>query len=221
VLLVEDDEIVRESTARGLEAEGFEVDVAVDGADALAMFDAERHDVLVLDLMLPRATGMAVLRAVRDQAETAVVMVSGHGDDVNRVLALELGADDFVAKPVGARELALRVRNALRRGHSSGDEVLRFDGLEIWPARREAWVDGRRVDLTGKEFELLLHFARSPGRVLTRSALLQQVWGSNIAWQSPSTVTEHVYRLRRKLEPDPAAPRWLHTVRGAGYRFGG
>jgi two-component system, OmpR family, phosphate regulon response regulator PhoB len=221
VLLVEDDEQLRESTARGLEREGFEVDVSDDGADAIECFDPQRHNAVIVDLMMPRASGMAVLRAVRERADVVVVVMSGHGDEVNRVIALELGAADFVAKPVSARELGLRVRNALRRGAPPSDDVLRFDGLEVWPSRREALVDGRRVDLTAKEFELLEHLARVPGEIVSRATLLQKVWGSHAGWQSPATVTEHVYRLRQKLEPDPDAPRWIHTVRGAGYRFGG
>jgi DNA-binding response OmpR family regulator len=176
---------------------------------------------VIVDLMMPRASGIAVLRAVRDRADVVVIVLSGHGDEVNRVIALELGAADFVAKPVSARELALRVRNALSHGSSPSVEVLRFDGLELWPARREALVEGRRIDLTAKEFELLEHLARSPGEIVTRATLLQRVWGSHAGWQSPATVTEHIYRLRQKLEPDPSTPRWIHTVRGVGYRFGG
>jgi DNA-binding response OmpR family regulator len=220
VLLVEDDDQLRESTARGLEREGFEVDVSTDGADAIERFDPDRHDVVVVDLMMPRASGVAVLRAVRERSDVVVVVLSGHGDEVNRVIALELGAADFVAKPVSARELGLRVRNALGHGAPPAVEVLRFDGLELWPARREAHVEGRRIDLTAKEFELLEHLARSRGEIVTRAALLHHVWGSHAGWQSPATVTEHVYRLRQKVEPDPSSPRWIHTVRGAGYRFG-
>jgi len=221
VLLVEDEELLLESTARGLEREGFEVDVSADGADAIERFDPDRHEAVIVDLMMPRASGIAVLRAVRDRADVVVIVLSGHGDEVNRVIALELGAADFVAKPVSARELALRVRNALSHGSSPSVEVLRFDGLELWPARREALVEGRRIDLTAKEFELLEHLARSPGEIVTRATLLQRVWGSHAGWQSPATVTEHIYRLRQKLEPDPSTPRWIHTVRGVGYRFGG
>jgi two-component system phosphate regulon response regulator PhoB len=220
VLLVEDDEQVRVSTARGLEREGFEVDVSADGADAIERFDPGRHEAVVVDLMMPGASGVAVLRSVRERSDAVVVVLSGHGDEVNRVIALELGAADFIAKPVSARELGLRVRNALGLSAPPGVEVLRFDGLELWPARREAHVDGRRIDLTAKEFELLEHLARSPGAILTRAALLQRVWGSHAGWQSPATVTEHVYRLRQKVEPDPSNPRWIHTVRGVGYRFG-
>jgi two-component system phosphate regulon response regulator PhoB len=175
---------------------------------------------VVVDLMMPGASGVAVLRSVRERSDAVVVVLSGYGDEVNRVIALELGAADFIAKPVSARELGLRVRNALGLSAPPGVEVLRFDGLELWPARREAHVDGRRIDLTAKEFELLEHLARSPGAILTRAALLQRVWGSHAGWQSPATVTEHVYRLRQKVEPDPSNPRWIHTVRGVGYRFG-
>ena len=220
MLLVEDDEQVRVSTARGLEREGFEVDVSADGADAIERFDPGRHEAVVVDLMMPGASGVAVLRSVRERSDAVVVVLSGYGDEVNRVIALELGAADFIAKPVSARELGLRVRNALGLSAPPGVEVLRFDGLELWPARREAHVDGRRIDLTAKEFELLEHLARSPGAILTRAALLQRVWGSHAGWQSPATVTEHVYRLRQKVEPDPSNPRWIHTVRGVGYRFG-
>ena len=220
VLLVEDDEALRRVTARGLELEGFEVDQAVDGEDALERFDPARHDVLVLDLMMPKASGMTVLREVRERGSVRVVLLSGYSDDASRVVALEMGADDFVTKPVGPRELALRLRNVLGRAQGlSEEEVLSFGSLELRPARRLATVDGDDLVLTGKEYELLEFLARSPGRVFSRAALLQGVWGSNVGWQSPNTVTEHVYRLRRKLEADPSRPRWLHTIRGSGYRF--
>ena len=219
VLLVDDDDLLREATTRGLELEGFEVDVAVDGEAAIARFDPDVHAVVVVDLLMPKATGMSVLRAVRERASTPVVVVSGYGDDATRVVALEMGAADFVTKPVGVRELALRLRNATCRPTASSEEVLRFGSLEVWPGRREVCVDGQRVELTERELDLLVHLARSPGQVHTRAMLLQRVWSSNVGWQSPTTVTEHIYRLRRKLEPDPDAPRWIHTVRGAGYRF--
>lgn len=221
VLLVDDDEGVRLSTARGLELEGFEVDLAADGNEAIDRFDPDQHDVVIVDLVMPKATGMTVLQAVRAGGATAVIVVSGHGDEVHRVVALEMGADDFVAKPINVRELALRVRNTLGRRRPAEEELLSFGELEIWPGRREVRVGGRKVDLTAMEFELLHQMAQARGEVLTRAVLLQRVWGSNIGWQSPSTVTEHMHRLRRKVEPDPSAPRWLHTVRGAGYRFSG
>jgi DNA-binding response OmpR family regulator len=133
-----------------------------------------------------------------------------------------MGADDFVTKPVGPRELALRLRNVLARAQAIADDgSLTFGSLVLHPKQRLATIDGAGRDLTGKEFELLEYLARSPGRVFSRAALLRGVWGSNVGWQSPDTVTEHVYRLRRKLEADPARPRWIHTVRGEGYRFGG
>ncbi len=220
VLLVDDDEAMRVAIARGLEHEGYEVDACGDGAEAIDRFDPARHAAVVVDLVMPKADGMAVLRAIRGEGGTPVVFVSGHGDEATRVAALEAGADDFVAKPIGARELALRVRNTIGRGRAGGSEdVLRFDELEVFPARHEAHVAGQRVDLTEREFALLLHLARAAGQVVSRATLLQEVWESDVDWQSPDTVTEHVYRLRRKLEAQPTAPRWIHTVRGAGYRF--
>jgi DNA-binding response OmpR family regulator len=221
VLVVDDDEQVLRAMARGLESEGFVVDAAVEAEAALRMFEPSRHDVLVVDLLMPRGSGMALLQQIRAVAPTPVIFLSGHGDDASRVAALELGAADFVAKPVVARELALRIRNVLGRGSSGqADEVLEYAGLELRPHRREARLAGELLDLTGKEYELLEHFVRSPGKVFSREALLQQVWGSNLGWQSPTTVTEHVYRLRQKLERGPS-PRLLHTVRGSGYCFGG
>jgi two-component system response regulator PrrA len=130
-----------------------------------------------------------------------------------------MGASDFVAKPVVARELALRIQNVLGRHPAPADGVIAYGDLELRPSRREARLGGERLDLTGREYDLLEHFVRSPGKVFSREVLLQQVWGSNLGWQSPSTVTEHVYRLRQKLE-DGDRPRLLHTVRGAGYCLG-
>ena len=221
MLLVEDDPALRRAVARGLQGEGFEVDPSADGQDAIDRFDPACHDGVIVDLLMPRASGMSVLRAVLERADVPVIVLSGHGDDTNRVLALELGAADFVAKPVTARELAIRLRNAFGRAATVSPSVLTFDGLEIDLAHRRVLLEGHPVDLTGMELDLLAFLARTPGKVFSRADLLRGVWGSNVGWQSPATVTEHIYRIRRKLEPGPDSPRWIHTVRGNGYRFAG
>lgn len=219
MLLVEDDASLRRAVARGLQGEGFEVDPVADGLEAIDRFDPDCHDAVVVDLLMPRASGIQVLRAVRDRADVPVLLLSGHGDDTNRVIALEMGAADFVAKPVTARELAIRLRNAVGRQAPPAAGTLTYDDLEIDLVHREVRRGGTRVELTGRELDLLGFLARSPGKVFSRAELLRGVWGSNAAWQSPATVTEHVYRVRQKLEVD-SGPRLIHTVRGAGYRFG-
>jgi two-component system, OmpR family, response regulator ResD len=223
ILIVDDEPIVREVLERYLTREGFEVATAADGPEALDAFQATKPDLMVLDLMLPTLDGLEVFRRIRERNGTAVIMLTARGQETDRVVGLELGADDYVAKPFSPREIVARVRAVLRRsgrGPSSApiEDVVRFDDLEIDPRAREVNVAGQEVSLTPREFELLHFLSSNPRTVYSRAQLLDALW--DIAFQGdPSTVTVHIRRLREKIEQDPSAPRPLVTVWGAGYRF--
>jgi len=221
VLVVDDEPMVREVLARYLEKEGFDVEVAEDGEQALAAFATSSPDLVLLDLMLPRIDGLEVFRRMREQAPTAVIMLTAKGEEVDRVVGLELGADDYVTKPFSPREVVARVRAVLRRStpHATDPHrVVAVDDLEIDGPRREVRRAGAPVRLTRKEFDLLFLLASNAGRAFTRSELLENVW--DFAWDGDTaTVTVHVRRLREKIEDDPSKPRHLVTVWGVGYRF--
>jgi DNA-binding response OmpR family regulator len=223
VLVVDDEPIVREVLSRYLAREGFDVETASDGKAALEVFEATRPQLVVLDLMLPRIDGLEVFRRIRARNGPAVIMLTARGKETDRVVGLELGADDYIAKPFSPREVVARVRAVLRRTRdatttASGEEILRFRELEVDTRTREVRVDGRRVALTPKEFDLLHFMASSPRTVFNRLYLLDQLWDASFDGD-PSTVTVHVRRLREKIEPDPSDPRHLVTIWGAGYRF--
>jgi two-component system response regulator ResD len=222
VLVVDDEPIVRDVLSRYLSREGFEVEVAADGQAALDVFEAIRPELIVLDLMLPGIDGLEVLRRIRSQNGGAVIMLTARGEEKDRVVGLELGADDYVAKPFSPREVVARVRAVLRRTRdtpvAAGQEILRFGDVEVDPRTREARVHGSPVELTPKEFELLQFMASSPRTVFNRLYLLDELWDASFEGD-PSTVTVHVRRLREKIESDPANPRHLITVWGVGYRF--
>jgi two-component system, OmpR family, response regulator ResD len=197
------------------------VDTASDGVAALERFEAGRPDLVLLDLMLPGVDGLEVFRRIRAQAPAAVIMLTAKGDETDRVVGLELGADDYITKPFSPREVVARVRTVLRRVRPDvlvPASPLRHGDLEIDYPRREVRLAGRPVKLTRKEFDLLLLLASRPGVTFTRSELLEQVW--DFAWEGDtSTVTVHIRRLREKIEVDPSDPRRLITVWGIGYRF--
>lgn len=206
--------------SRYLEREGFQVDTAADGREAAGLLENRHPDLVVLDLMIPHVNGLDLLQQIRRVGEIPVIVLTAKGDEGDRVLGLELGADDYVVKPFSPRELAARVRSVLRRtGSAPPDARMVFGPLNIDPATREVTVDGRMVELTAREFDLLAFLASSPRQVFSRGQLLAQVWGSSLEWQDPSTVTVHIGRIRHKIEPDPQAPRWIGTVWGVGYRF--
>lgn len=220
VLLVDDEAMVREVVTRYLEREGFAVAVAADGDAALELIGRCAFDLVVLDLMLPSVDGLSVLRELRCRGDTPVIVLTARGDEGDRVLGLELGADDYVVKPFSPRELAARVRSVMRRAAiPSPGGTLEFDGLEIDRVTREVRVDGRLAPLTRRQFDLLAFLASAPRQVFSRAQLLAQVWDSSPEWQDPATVTVHVGHLRQKIEHDPGRPRRLVTVRGVGYRF--
>ncbi|HKF90269.1 MAG TPA: response regulator transcription factor [Acidimicrobiia bacterium] len=222
VLVVEDDPTVAEVVTRYLEREGFAVESVGDGNEALASADAQLPDLVVLDIMLPGLDGLEVCRRLRSRAPIPVVMLTARGSEEDRVLGLELGADDYVSKPFSPRELTARVKAVLRRAGSPLGEVdtagtVEFDGLQIDLGAREARVHGELAALTAREFELLAFLVRRPRQVFRRDELLEHVWG--YTYGDTSTVTVHIRRLREKIEDDPSTPRRITTVWGVGYRF--
>jgi len=223
VLVVDDEPIVRDVLSRYLAKGGFAVETAEDGEQALAAFDASPPDLVLLDLMLPRLDGIEVFTRIRADHDTPVIMLTAKGEETDRVVGLEIGADDYVAKPFSPREVVARVRAVLRRSGAGADgepanAPLRFGDLEIDPRAREVRRGSDPVALTPKEFDLLLFLARHPGVVFSRLEVLEELW--DFAFDGdPSTVTVHVRRLREKVERDPSRPRHLVTVWGAGYRF--
>jgi two-component system response regulator RegX3 len=220
VLVVEDEESYSEALSYMLRKEGFEVAIAADGDTALKEFDRNGADIVLLDLMLPGIPGTEVCRQIRTTSTVPVIMVSAKDDEVDKVVGLELGADDYVTKPYSPRELVARIRAVLRRGQ---EPDLAPATLEAGPVRMDVerhvvTVDGNEQRLPLKEFELLEMFLRNPGRVLTRGQLIDRVWGSDYVGDT-KTLDVHVKRLRAKLEPDPSEPKYLVTVRGLGYKL--
>ena len=224
VLIVDDEPNIREVVGLYLSRDGHDVVSATDGEEALAVFRESEPDLVVLDLMLPKLSGLEVCRRMRAVRKVPLIMLTARGEEEERVLGLSLGADDYVAKPFSPRELAARVAAVLRRVEESsgptGRKVLSFEGLRVDPNTHEVLVDGEPATLTAREFDLLYHMASTPGRVYTRDQLMEKVWGYTFSADT-STVTVHVRRLREKVEPDPARPRYLQTVWGVGYKFGG
>jgi len=222
VLVVDDEDIVREVVCTYLEREGYSTCQASAGRAAMALIESERPDLIVLDVMLPEIDGFSILSQLRKHADIPVILLTARTEETDRVLGLELGADDYVVKPFSPRELAARVRSVLRRSTRAEpipDVAIEYEGLEIDGRSREVRVDGELVDLTAKEFDLLAFLASSPRQVFSRGQLLEQVWDSSTDWQDASTVTVHIRRIRRKIERDPNEPRWIATVWGVGYRF--
>jgi DNA-binding response OmpR family regulator len=221
ILVVDDEPMVREVVVAYLEREGFRVEEAATGSAALRQIEASRPDLVVLDVMLPELDGFSVLAELRRGGDIPVILLTARTEETDRVLGLELGADDYVVKPFSPRELVARVRSVLRRAAPpiATPEVLDFDGLVIDEQAREVSINGKPIEMTPKEFDLVAFLARSPRQVFSRGQLLEQVWDSSADWQDPSTVTVHVRRLRRKIEQDPEQPRWITTVWGVGYRF--
>jgi two-component system, OmpR family, response regulator ResD len=222
ILIVDDEPMVRDVLTRYLEQEGFTVRTAEDGPEALELAASAAPDLVVLDLMLPGLDGLEVLRRLRERGPIPVVLLTAKGGEIDRVVGLELGADDYVAKPFSPREVTARVRAVLRRGRPDLDadrpQVATFGDLEVDRMKREARRGGATLNLTRREFELLDLLTSQPGRTFTRSELLEGVW--DFAWAGDSsTVTVHVRRLRAKIERDPSSPEHLLTVWGVGYRF--
>lgn len=224
ILVVDDEPNIREVVSLYLRRDGHTVVSAADGEEALEVFRGSEPDLVVLDLMLPKMSGLEVCRHMNAERRVPLIMLTARGEEEERIVGLSLGADDYVVKPFSPRELAARVAAVLRRVEDSrepvGEKVLSFDGLRIDPNRREVKVGDDPVVVTAREFDLLHYLASSPGRVYTRDHLMETVWGYAFAAET-STVTVHVRRLREKIEADPAHPRFLQTVWGVGYKFGG
>ena len=221
VLIVEDEESFADPLAFLLRKEGFTAAVAGTGQDALEEFDRNGADIVLLDLMLPGMSGTDVCKALRQRSAVPVIMVTARDSEIDKVVGLELGADDYVTKPYSARELIARVRAVLRRGSDSDDSsppVLEAGPVRMDVERHVVTVGGMEVPLPLKEFDLLEYLLRNVGRVLTRGQLIDRVWGADYVGDT-KTLDVHVKRLRSKIEADPSAPRHLVTVRGLGYKF--
>jgi DNA-binding response OmpR family regulator len=223
ILLVDDEESVQKLLTYPLERDGYRVVQARDGDEAIARFEAERIDLVVLDVMLPRLDGLEVCKRLRARSSVPIVMLTARDDELDKVVGLELGADDYITKPFSIREFRSRIRALLRRAYAAreqtpGETLVEVDGLRIDTARRSVELDGRSVQLTYVEFELLRTLASRPGRVFSRQALLEAIRGSS-DYREPRTIDVHVRHLREKLERDPRDPHFVLTVRGVGYRF--
>jgi two-component system response regulator ResD len=222
VLVVDDEPTIAEVVSRYLQRAGYDARTAADGPAALEAAAEQRPDLVVLDLMLPGIDGLEVMRRLRstEHRRTAVILLTAKGEESDRIVGLRLGADDYVVKPFSPAELVARVDAVLRRVDPDPElePPLRFDGLEIDPAARTVHVGEEPVVLTQREFELLLFLARHPGQTFTRNTLMDRVWRFSF-YTDTSTVTVHIRRLRAKVEPDVAKPRFIQTVWGVGYRF--
>jgi DNA-binding response OmpR family regulator len=224
ILLVDDEQPIQTLLSFPLQRDGYEVVQAADGAEALARFDEQIFDLVVLDVMLPRMDGLEVCRRLRAKGETVpIIMLTAKSEEIDKVLGLELGADDYITKPFSMREFRSRVKAALRRSgmartDSDDERPIDVRGLRIDPGKRTVARDGDVVATTYVEFEILAALARSPGRVFTRDMLLARVWGDS-AYRDPRTIDVHIRHLREKIEADPKEPQYLFTVRGVGYRF--
>lgn len=217
--MVDDEADIRALLTRYLEIEGYQVSEAADADSTFRALAEASPDLVLLDVMLAPDDGLDVLARLRSESDVAVILLTGRGAEADRVMGLKLGADDYVVKPFSPAEVEARISSVLRRVKPPSPTSLRFDGLTIDLGAREVHVRGELVSLTAKEFDLLAFLASSPRQVFTRAQLLDHVWHSSADWQSPGTVTEHVRRLRNRLEDDPDHPRWVTTVWGVGYRF--
>ncbi len=224
ILIVEDEAMVADVVSRYLKRDGFAVETASDGEAALDLARAWTPDLVLLDLMLPKIDGLEVCRRLRAESNVPIIVVTAKGDEPDRIVGLELGADDYVSKPFSPRELVARVRAVLRRTRQApapiSDGTVRVGPIGVDPAGRQATIRNEPVELTAKEFDLLWFLARNAGQVFTRTQLLDQVWDYEY-FGDESTVTVHIHRLRSKIEPDPVRPQFLKTVWGVGYKLEG
>jgi DNA-binding response OmpR family regulator len=222
ILLVDDEESIQKLLTYPLERDGHRVVQARDGEEALERFRAEDVDLVLLDLALPKLDGIEVCRRIRSESTVPILMLTARDEEIDKVLGLEIGADDYITKPFSIRELRSRIRAAVRRANLSPpgavDDVIEVDGLHMDVSRRTVAVGGEPAQLTYLEFELLRLLASAPGRVFTRQALLDKLWGGS-AFRDPRTIDVHVRHLREKIEPNPSEPEYIFTVRGVGYRF--
>jgi DNA-binding response OmpR family regulator len=221
ILLVDDEPDLRAMLRRYLQAEGFEVTDAADGEAALLRLRGSTSDLVLLDVAMPGMDGFTVLQEIRRTSDVPVIMLTARAEEVDRVIGLTIGSDDYVTKPFSPRELVARIRAVLRRGRSGrqdADDTLTFDGITLDPATRETAVDGGPVELSALEFDLLAALASAPGRVFTRGQLLERVWGWDY-FGAERVVDVHIGNLRKTLGDDASNPRFIGTVRGVGYKF--
>jgi two-component system response regulator RegX3 len=223
VLVVEDEESFVDALSVGLNREGFDVTIARDGQEAVILFDKNSYDAVLLDLMLPKMSGLDVCRAMRAQSDVPIIIVSAKGEEVDMVLMLELGADDYVTKPYRLRELVARIHAVIRRRevnelHGGEEEVIQCGNIRMDVDARRCYLGDREIKLRKKEFALLRLLLENPGRVLTREVLIDRVWGSDYVGDT-KTLDVHIKRLRTLIEDDPKNPTGITTVRGVGYRF--
>ena len=223
ILLVDDEQPIQTLLSFPLQRDGYEVVQASDGREALARFSEQTFDLVVLDVMMPRMDGLEVCRRLRARSSVPIIMLTAKSEEIDKVLGLELGADDYITKPFSMREFRSRVKAALRRSgmaRTDTDDERPIDvrGLRIDPGKRTVARNGDVVPTTYVEFEILAALARSPGRVFTRDMLLSRVWGDS-AYRDPRTIDVHIRHLREKIETDPKEPEFIFTVRGVGYRF--
>ena len=225
ILVVDDEESFLEALRVGLQREGFQIDVARDGPQALAQFKKTTPDLVLLDVMLPGISGIDVCREIRSESGVPIIMVTAKSEEIDAVVGLEVGADDYVSKPYRLRELVARIRALLRRaavngtrGPGTGEPVLRVGALHLDSDRHEVTVDGVQVKLPLKEFQILTLLMRNPGRVVTRDTFIDRVWGYDYVGDT-KTLDVHIKRLRAKIEPDPNRPERIITVRGVGYKL--
>jgi DNA-binding response OmpR family regulator len=223
ILLVDDEQPVQKLLTYPLEKEGYEVVQAFNGQQALQAFEQHQFDLVVLDIMLPQMDGLEVCQRIRAKSRVPIIMLTAKAEEIDKVIGLEIGADDYITKPFSMREFRSRVRAALRRAEmvpaaDADEEPLERGDLRLDFAKRRTELSGEPVELTYVEFEILAALARSPGRVFTRELLLERVWGDS-SYRDPRTIDVHIRHLREKIEPDPKNPEYLLTVRGVGYRF--
>jgi DNA-binding response OmpR family regulator len=224
ILIVDDEKTIREVLRRYLEKEGFQVEEAADGYQVLDALERKSPDLMVLDLMLPGIDGLSLTQLIRRDRRIPIIMLTAKGEASDRIRGLDMGADDYIAKPFSPQEVVSRIRAVLRRTSDEHEtrpaKTILIDHLLIDPAGRTVQVDGQPTSLTAKEFDLLLFFARHPMQVYSRTQLLGEVWGDEL-YTDPSTVTVHIRRLREKIERDPGEPELIRTVWGVGYKFVG
>lgn len=221
VLVIEDEESFRDALEFILTKEGFKVTLAATGTEGVQMFDQVKPDIVLLDLMLPGMSGTDVCKTIRAKSSTPIIMLTAKDAEVDKVVGLELGADDYVTKPYSTPELIARIRAVLRRGTATVDgtsDVINLGGLKLDTARHSIQLNGKELTLPLKEFELLAYLMENAGYVLTRTQLMNEIWGSDY-FGDGKTLDVHIKRLRSKIETDPANPKLLHTVRGLGYKF--
>ncbi len=221
ILLIEDDPVLQQALRLNLAREGYELLTASDGVTGLQMAQDDKPDLVILDLMLPRLDGLSVARALRQESQTPIIMLTARSGEVDRIVGLESGADDYVTKPFSAGELLARIRAVLRRAPSRRPEKLEAGDLSLDLIRRRATLHGQELQLRHKEFNLLAELMRNQGIVLSRDLLMERVWGYDYEGDTTRTVDVHIRWLREKIEADPSNPQRIQTVRGIGYRFEG